>query len=241
MMQVADVNAIFGFWPRRKVDISLERLKALMERHGIVKAVAVSTTAVFYDYRQGNDDTLSACEGDGRLVPAASLDPREYLHCRNEAERRLERGVKFFRLFPDLQGWPLDFRPFEEILDALSGKGAVVLVPVQGYGRATQLARALGDRDIKVVMLGVSYFNLGEVISVAKGDPRFLVETRLIDSAAGLEVAAEALGPERLLLGTEMPLSYPASAIEVVRGSGLPEEDKAKILGGNLLALLGGG
>ena len=152
----------------------------------------------------------------------------------------LSRGVKFFRLFPDLQGWPFDFRPFHEMLEALSGRGAVVLVPVQGYGRATELARAVGDRDLKVVMLGVSYFNLGEVISVAKGDPRFYVETRLIDSAAGLEVAAEALGPERLLLGTEMPLSYPAPAIEVVRGSNLPEEAKGKILGGNLLGLLGG-
>ena len=93
MPQIADVNTIFGFWPRRKVDVSLERLKALMERHGIVKAVTVSTTAALYDYREGNEETLSACQGDGRLVPAASLDPREYLHCREEAERMLGRGV----------------------------------------------------------------------------------------------------------------------------------------------------
>jgi len=237
---IADINTIFGFWPRRKADTSLERLKALMERHGVSRAVTVSTTAIFYDYREGNEETLSACQGDERLVPAAVLDPREYLHCAEEMERMLSRGVKFFRLFPDLQGWPLDFGPFHEILDGLSGRGAVLLVPVQGYGRATQLARALGDRDLKVVMLGVSYFNLGEVISVARGDPRFLVETRLIDSASGLEVAVEKMGPERLLLGTEMPLSYPAPAIEVVKGSGLPPEEREKILGGNLLRLLEG-
>lgn len=238
LWQLADVNTIFGFWPRRKVDISLDRLKSLMDRHGVVKAVTVSTTAIFYDHRQGNEETLSVCEEEGGLVPVAVLDPREYLHCHEEAEKALSRGVKFFRLFPDIQGWPFDFKPFEEILGALSGKGAVLLVPVQGYGRATQLARALSDRDLRVVMLSVSYFNLGEVISVAKDDPRFFIETRLIDSAAGLEVAAEAIGSGKLLLGTEMPLSYPASAIEVVRGSNLPKKEKAGILGGNLLALL---
>jgi len=240
MPQIADINTIFGFWPRRRADTSLGRLKALMERHGVVKAATLSSTAIFYDYRQGNEETLSACQEDGRLVPVAVLDPREYLHCGKEAERMLERGVKFFRLFPDLQGWPLDFRPFEEILEALSGSGAVLLVPVQGYGRPTQLARALGGRELRVVMLGVSYSNLGEAISVAKGDSRLFVETRLIDSSAGLEVAAEALGAERLLLGTGMPLSYPAPPIEVVRGSNLPEEEKGKILGGNFLSLLEG-
>ena len=239
-MVIADINTIFGFWPRRRADTSLERLKSLMERHGVSKAVTVSTSAIFYDYREENEETLSACQGDEKLIPAAVLDPREYLHCAEETERMLSRGVKFFRLFPDLQGWPFDFGPFHEILDGLSEKGAVLLVPVRGYGRATQLARALGERDLKVVMLGVSYFNLGEVISVAWGDPRFLVETRLIDSASGLEVAVERIGPDRLLLGTEMPLSYPVPAIEVVKGSSLSQEERAKILGGNLLRLLGG-
>ncbi len=239
MAQIADANTLFGFWPKRKVDISLERLRQVLAKHKVTKALTISTTAIFYDYRRGNDETLEACKGDQVLVPVASLDPREYVHCFGEAERMLQAGVKFFRFFPDLQGWPLDFKPFHDILGALSGKGACALVPIKGYGTATALARAMEGKDLKVIMLSVSYFNLGEVISVAKGDDRYLIESRLIDSASGLETVVGELGEDRIVLGTEAPLSYPTSPIAVVMGSELSQGAKEKILGGNLLGLIG--
>ena len=47
---IIDVNTLFGFWPKRKADISLDTLLRLMEEKGISKAFTLSSRGIFYDF-----------------------------------------------------------------------------------------------------------------------------------------------------------------------------------------------
>ena len=70
-----DANTVFGFFPKRDVDCSFEKLMRLLDKYHVSKALTVSLKAAFYDYAEGNVDTLKACLRDSRLMPLASVDP----------------------------------------------------------------------------------------------------------------------------------------------------------------------
>ncbi|MFD2351349.1 amidohydrolase family protein [Nonomuraea ferruginea] len=46
-------------------------------------------------------------------------------------------------------------------------------------------------------------------------------------------------GADRVVFGSDWPMTDPATEIAAVRALGLPPEDEAAILGGNLAGLLG--
>ena len=55
-----DVSTLFGVWPKRKADIALPTLLALLREHHITRACALSASGIFYDFGEGNVETLAA-------------------------------------------------------------------------------------------------------------------------------------------------------------------------------------
>ena len=54
-----------------------------------------------------------------------------------------------------------------------------------------------------------------------------------------LRACVAALGPERIIFGTDTPLLDPWPQLAKIRGAGLPQEQLDLILGGNILRLMG--
>jgi len=135
-----DLNTCFGAYPRRRADYSLATLNRIMDQNRVSKAVTLSLKGVLYDHSEGNDETLAACAGNKRLIPAATLDPRKHIGDKSALKALQRAGFKFLRLFPDLQGGPIRYAPVRSMLGALQETNMPLLINAPTYGMATEIA-----------------------------------------------------------------------------------------------------
>ena len=73
--------------------------------------------------------------------------------------------------------------------------------------------------------------------------PKFHLETTALLAPGALEAVAQSVtdGANRLIYASYSPLRYSSASLNVVRGAGISNEQKAAIVGGNLNRLVGGG
>lgn len=237
-MPIIDCNTLFGFWPREKVDLSVDTLVATMKARGVARSVTFSAKAMLYDTGEGNDDTLAVCASRAELLPAAVLDPRQYPACLEEARRRLGQGVRVFRFYPDHHAYPSDFAPAAELLSLLGN--AVVMVSAVRPGTATGLARWIAHFGGPLVLAEPGAEVLGEALAVMRGADRVYLETSGpgLEGAGTLELAVRTVGAQRILFGSGAPLIGLGSALQALQYAEIDDADRAAILGGNMERLL---
>lgn len=230
---------MFGVWPRRAVDISLERLLHLMERYDVDQACAVSMLGVFYDVEAGNEEAYLASRHHRQILPVGTLNFAAYIGWEDEFKRRLEQGFKVFRFFPSVQEWSINGLAFRRFVEVVGEHPDVVLM----------IPAAEGIESIASVMMGVSnpivitsfrYTHLGEIIEAAKIHPSLYVETHMINSPDFLQILSEHVGLERVLYGSNAPLQYMGSALMPITKARIDDKARQAVLASNLEGLLGG-
>ena len=239
-LKIADVNTVFGFFPKRKIDCSLERLISLIEKYRISKVLTISLKSAFYDYVEGNEETLRACNGDSRLIPVASVDPRAYLGGLDEIEELRKRGFRAVRLFTEFQSYPIDYAPLLRLFKNLEGMDLPLLIYNTGYGLMTKVVRETRGRGYPVIMLGCSYSALSEFIVLSIENPHLYIETSLLDTPDAFELLTRKVGSSRIIFGSGIPLNYFESSYLMVERAEISEHDKELILYYNLEDLLKG-
>jgi hypothetical protein len=237
-MPIVDINTLFGFWPRDKVDLSVDVLMGAMRARQVARSVAYSAKALFYDVGEGNDDTATVCANRPELIPAAVIDPRQYPRCLDEVRRRRDQGFRFFRFFPDAHGYPLDFAPLAALLPEMAG--GVALFSTGRPGAATELARRATGLNQPVVLDPCGTDTLGEALAAMQSAPTLFLETTALLAAGALDTAAQSAGASRLLFGSGSPLLSLSSALMTHQFAALSDADRAAVLGGNLEGLLSG-
>lgn len=238
---ILDACTFFGPWPQHSADLSVETLLSGMKNNGIVLSLATSTIGIFHDYRHGNLETIAvARQNSKQLFPVATLDPRAFPECLQEAEVRAAEGFRLFRFFPERQGWPLRFVPFQEALNKCDALGVPVAVTTSRAGEMSELASAVKNLKVPVLLAGVNSDLLGEAISVMRGDAKIHIETTGLLAPGALEAVRDHVenGNARLVFASHSPLRYLSAAIGPILASSLSDEDKALVLGGNLKQLL---
>ena len=218
------------------------RLRALLARHGVAGAVALSTRALYYDAVLGNQETRDACaEGDRTgpyLLPAGVFDPRVLLSAPVPVE-----GMRLVCLFPATQGWPIDFAPLHAFLDRIRGiepAPPALFWEAARPGDATAIGRYLGPaHTAPVVLAGVSGATLAEAVAVARDRPSVHIATDGLRGVAEVAAAVTALGAERVIFGSGTPARSLGAALALVRHAGLSPADAARVLAGNAGRLLG--
>jgi len=239
MRQVIDLNTYFGVYPRRNVDYSPEALRRLMEENGVSKAVTVSLKGVLYDHVEGNAETLSECAGDGGLVPAATIDPRKYTGQNAEVEQLKERGFKLVRLFPEFQGWPMSYSPVRSIAKAMQDVNLPLMVNTTAYGSATDLVRMTEGCTFPIILSGVGYWTLSEAVVLMKEKENIFLESSHLDSPDAIETIVGQVGVDRILFGSNAPVTYFRGPYLTVTNSDVSDKDKEMILHWNALRILG--
>lgn len=238
---IFDACTLFGPWPQHPADLTVESLLGVTARSGIARSLITSTTGIFYDYRQGNEETLSVARANAQqLLPVATLDPRAYPECVEEAQARAAQGFRLFRFFPDRQCWPIRHAPFRELLQVCDQLAIPVAVSITRAGDATELADAVAFTQAPLLLSNVAPGNLGEVLSVMRTNPKFHLETTHLLSPGALESVRDLVpdGEQKLIFASYSPLRYLSSALGPVLASSLSEEHKTLVLGGNLRRLL---
>lgn len=238
---IFDACTFFGPWPQHPADLTVESLLHVMSQNGIALSLATATTGIFYDYRQGNEETLQAGQSHPQqLFPVATLDPRAYPEALDEAATRQGQGFSLFRFFPDRQGWPIRYAPFRELLQKCDSLGVPVAVTVARAGDCTELADAVAFTQAPLLLSGVTPTNLGEALAVLRSDTKFYIETTHLLAPFALEKIRDTVpqGVERLVFASYSPLRYLSSALGPILTSTLSDEHKGMVLGGNLRRLL---
>jgi hypothetical protein len=232
--EIIDASTIFGFWPKRKADTALETLLRLMEEQGINRACTLSARGVFYDFIQGNQATLAAAQAHPQLIPVGTVNPCRWLGCMDEAHRLIEQGVKLFRFFPQYQEWNIGQAPFRKLLrEVLAPAGVALMIPAQ-MGVTAIGEMAAGIRN-PVIIESLRYTYWAETMVVMQEVPNVFVEIHL---GSWLEWIKAEVGVERILFGSNAPLSYISAAMAQIEYAAVSEEDKALIFGGNLRRIL---
>lgn len=238
VQEILDVNTIFGFWPKRKADIRLETLLRLMQEKGIRQACTLSARAVFYDFVEGNQETLAAAQAHPQLIPVGTVNPCRWLGCIDEARRLIDQGVRLFRFFPQYQEWNIGQAPFRKLLrEVLADSDVALMFPAEmGFTAIGDMAATIRN---PVIVESFRYSSLAEAIVVMQEVPNVLIETHLINSPNWVELLKAEVGVDRIVFGSNAPLSYISAATAQIEGAQVPEEDKALIFGGNLRRILG--
>jgi predicted TIM-barrel fold metal-dependent hydrolase len=92
-----------------------------------------------------------------------------------------------------------------------------------------------------VVILGHmgGYFHVDEAIEVAERQSNIVLETSAMPYPAKIKEAVERIGAERVVFGSDGPVSSPVLEREKVVIAGLSPEETTLVLGGNAARLLG--
>lgn len=234
---VIDVNTLFGFWPKRRADISLDTLLGLLEQKDISHAFSLSARGIFYDFIGGNQETLSACQDYPQLIPVGTVNPSRWINCLEEAQRLIDQGVKLFRFFPQYQEWNIGQAPFRKLLDdVLAPSGVGLMIPAEmGITAIGGLARQI---DNPIIIEAFRYDRLAEAIVVMREVQNVYVETHLINSPNFVELLKSEVGVERIVYGSYAPLAYVSAAMAPIEYARVSDEEKAIIFGGNIQRIL---
>jgi predicted TIM-barrel fold metal-dependent hydrolase len=238
---IHDANTAFGSSPAKRADWSLPTLLKILEQHRVERALTVSLRGKYYDFVTGNDETLEACRNHPVLLPAATVDPRQYLDCAEEVRRCVDHGFLAFRFFPDSQGWPLEWLPFFEICELIAEHNLPIILPAGQAGTITAAGRHLAPYGVRVLFLGAGYSLMAEVIAAIKQYPRFYFDTHLLDTPGAFEVLCQAGAADRIVLGSGAPERYFESALNMLNTSNLTPEQHGKVARDNLREFLGQG
>jgi predicted TIM-barrel fold metal-dependent hydrolase len=243
-VRIVDSNVLYGFWPRRRLDASLEAVSAAAAAAGITELVLCSIRGVFHDVARANDETVAVCRANHRYAPAAAINPLCWFDSHREIDRMESAGVRVFRFFPEYQGWDYRLRPFTALLRRVREAGGVAITSARlgGHleaGAVSQLLRALEDSGAACILTGVYYGNLGEVLDAATAYPNLFVETHLLNGPDSLDVVAAEVGAGRLIYGSGAPLHYVASSLLPLRHCALEASAKQDVAWRNLSRVAG--
>jgi predicted TIM-barrel fold metal-dependent hydrolase len=253
---IIDVNAYLGFWPYWKLKATTpEALIEVALRVGVDKLVVTSNRGIFYDCDEGNEETARAVHhhpteliGFATMSPLFSDSESLKTNLRGLIDRQGLRGLK---LFPAYHAYKLKNRLVEALLEEAERLKLPVLIPVRlsmNWGYKNFFGRPafqdVGDivslaehfTKLNFIIGCANYPELADLITATKTLDNIFVETSGIQS--GFEVLVESIGADKILLGTGMPIQYPAVGVTKIKQAGIRQEEKEMILERNAENLL---
>ncbi|MBX3072062.1 MAG: amidohydrolase family protein [Thermomicrobiales bacterium] len=237
MSGLIDINTSYG--GRESIqEFSAASLIAELDRTPCSLAFVSSNEGVF-DQRRANADLRRFCAGDERLLPAASIHPRDTFVWEDEIRSNLEAGVRLFRIDPDRAGWPVDSVLMEKIVDRLAGTGAALLVNATTPGLPSRVAERTVPAGIPVIFTEARYFPLTELIPLVQRYDGVYIETSRLTSPGGIALCVAEIGAGRLLYGSGT-CRYPARiAWQMLERAEISDDERSAIAWRNAASLLG--
>jgi len=250
-MDLLDINAYTPDWPFRRLrHRTADDLLRLMDAAGIARAVVSPLGAAFrLDTSGPNAELLEFIRNHAdRLAAAFAVNPN-YPTWEDGLREALEGGAVALRLYPNYHAYPTADSACIEATHAAAEAGLPLLVaarlqdershhpmmkvPPVTPGALARLAAAVPRARLVVTML-----RLAEVQGLVEA-PNLHFDLCGMQGPVGfLAQLLEAVGPERLLLGTALPLQYPLPSVEKLRTATLSPEVHAAIASGNAKRLL---
>ena len=240
MQGIVDVCTSFGMDPTQRVRWGLDELLAILAEHQVEKALTISLRGLHYDAAAGNDETWEACQQQQVLEPVGTVNPERYFDCAEEIQRRVSQGFRVFRLFADRQGWSVEGMNFRKLCERMAELGARLILPGGAAGQPTRIAKLLADLDLPVLLVGIGYAGMGELLAVLAEYPNIYCEAHMMDTPGALETLMRLGGEHKVMFGSNSPQRYFESPLLMAEHADLSDQQRQRYLRENALAFLGG-
>jgi predicted TIM-barrel fold metal-dependent hydrolase len=230
-------------------DGTVDGLRRTMDAAGIDRAVCLGVAHAARTVPRTNEFIGSLDRA--RFVPFGTVHPD--LPAADNLRSLQDNGITGVKLHPLFQDLSLADPRVISLLAVLADAGIIVITHVGAGGDAgandrgsPAALRALLDAVPGLRLIAChfgGYHRLDEAEDLVVGS-RAVLETSWPPTTGGLDQARvrdiiARHGADRVVYGSDWPMTDPAAEIAAVRALGLPASEEAAILGGNLAALLG--
>jgi predicted TIM-barrel fold metal-dependent hydrolase len=230
-------------------DGTVDGLRRTMDAAGIDRAVCLGVAHAARTVPRTNEFIGSLDRA--RFVPFGTVHPD--LPAADNLRSLQDNGITGVKLHPLFQDLSLADPRVISLLAVLADAGIIVITHVGAGGDAgandrgsPAALRALLDAVPGLRLIAChfgGYHRLDEAEDLVVGS-RAVLETSWPPTTGGLDQARvrdiiARHGADRVVYGSDWPMTDPAAEIAAVRALGLPDREEAAILGGNLAALLG--
>ncbi|MBB3729354.1 amidohydrolase family protein [Nonomuraea dietziae] len=220
-------------------------LVRVMDRCGVSHAVISSHLAIQLDAAEGNAQTAeivaqAADRFTGYLTVNPWQDPAGELD-------KWGRDTRFggIKLHPDLHDYPLTGRRYAPVWEFAQRTGCPVLTHTYDGSPYNDLPMVdeVAARHPGVVILaghaGATPLGFDAAIEVAQRRPGVVLEVcGSFNTGADIATMVREVGADRVVYGSDFPFIDLRMSLGRVIFSGLPEEDRAAVLGGTMTRLL---
>jgi predicted TIM-barrel fold metal-dependent hydrolase len=220
-----------------------ESLLADMDRCGVEQAVICPVDRyIAVHNRAGNDAVLAAADAHpDRFIPFATANPWYGDEACDELRRALDAGARGLKFHPALQGFLLCDELIDPLIEIARQRRVLVYMHTgtPAYAQPTQLTElALRFPDVSFVMghMGSTDFWL-DAVPAASVSENIYVDTSW-SLPQKIERALAALGSERVLFGTDTPLSTLDLELACLAHASMSDSARENVMGGNLRRLL---
>jgi predicted TIM-barrel fold metal-dependent hydrolase len=202
-----------------------------------------------YHLAEANDVVATAARNsDGRLVGFARVDPNLREDAVSELERALsELGLAGLFLHPWEESFRISAPLVDPVIEVAHRHGAPVIV-ASGYPwvsealQVGELARRFPDVNFIMTnggQINISGLGQADAELCLSEHANVFIQTAGVYREDFLENIVETLGANRVLFGSAFPLMDPRLEILRIKWAHVSDEQKAQMLGGNALSLLG--
>lgn len=239
--QIIDASTTVGIHPEHRLDMSVDKLVSVMDKNSVTASLVIATIAMFHQSETGNMITLDAARSSNRLLPVGTVNPRTYFGRPTDMQAIRDQGFKIFKFYPTHQRWAINSAAFAEVLRQLAPLRMPVMVDIGHPGDATAVMNAAAGYEAPIVFCSISLDTLSEALTIMSHTSNVMIETHELHVPEALELIVDRVGADRIIYGSGAPLRSIASSLYYVLDSELSDEDKQKILGGNIKRILGAG
>jgi len=234
---IVDFSAHFGRGPAIDQHCTPAELRSLLSSAGIDRAVVSDLGAAFGD--EAPDIPLPET-----MVAFASVSP-------DDGPSRV-RSVKGIRIYPTYQPWDFSNGALRSLLAAARDADLIVQVYLRLQDpRALPVIAAPdavlsslgpiieGNKNVRFVISGANYRELAANAALFSHGNLWADTSHIQHPINSIAKLVRAIGPTRVLFGSNAPVFYPHSGIFQILHSPISDAEKERILGGNAVELLG--
>ena len=218
---------------------SSKNIKKYLVEHDISHAVVFALPMLPHRQKEANEEILQLVSGDASLIPFAFLDPR-LEESPGLLKELVNRGCRGLKLHPICHGYVVSNSMCYPTLEEAQLLGIPVLIHSGWgeYGEIRFIKRMAEDfPELSVVIAHLIEHK--DVFTLVPDLENVFVETSYSTHPRRISQAVNALGEERVIFGSDMPLTHPGFELMKVEMAPITDGAREKILFENGARLIG--